>query len=246
MTFSNLLKTAACMLVIAALALGSVACKKKSSGTTAAAPTATARPAAAATTAPTAAPAAPSPTQAAGFSQAKLQPALMAMDKVNALIGASPQVLRDKTADPQLPFSSVPSMGAALVSQNVSLLYNSYQSAAQPAAGRPFAAQNTVQGYPSIGNATTAFAALRTAWQANLFQNLQQLAPLTGAWQESFCQFGNFTSASGGPATQWYVCMARFGPYIVTVSIGGFVGLDSNSVSQVVRAYYDDALRAVQ
>jgi len=40
--------------------------------------------------------------------------------------------------------------------------------------------------------------------------------------------------------------MARFGPYIVTVSIGGFVGLDGSSVSQVIRAYYDDALRAVQ
>jgi hypothetical protein len=223
------------------LALSLAACGKSKSKTQAAQPSATTRPAAAATAVPTVA-----PTQApAAFNQAKLAPALMAMDRVNSLIGANPQLLRDKVTDPQLPFSSVATMGSTLVAQQVSLLYNSFQAAAQPPAGRPFAVQNTVQGYPSVANSTAAFSSLRAAWQGNLFQNVTQQAPLNSPWQESFCQVGNFTT-TGGQAQQWFVCMARLGPYIATVSIGGFPGLDVNSVSTVVRAYFEDAARAVQ
>jgi hypothetical protein len=100
-----------------------------------------------------------------------------------------------------------------------------------------------------VANATTAFAALKTAWQGNLFQNLTIQGNAGGNWQESFCQIGNFvsTNAQGQQLTsQWYVCMARSGPYLVTVSIGSFPGMEVNSVSDVVRAYFADASRAVQ
>jgi hypothetical protein len=168
----------------------------------------------------------------------------MAADRVTVLIGANFQTLRDKTTDPSLPFSSAPMIAGVLSAQQASLLYNSFQAGAQPAAGRPFAAQNTVQGYPGATNAAAAFTALRTTWQGTLFQNLSQQQPPNG-WQESFCQLGNYATTSG-QQQQWYVCMARAGAYIVTVSVGGFPGLDTNSVAQVVRAYFDDALRAVQ
>ena len=231
----------AALLLLIPLVLMTVDCSSNTSTSTTN-PTATTRPAAAATTAPTVG---ASPTQAAAaFNPAKLPPALMAMDRVQALIGSNVQTLRDKVTDPSLPFSSAPAIAGTLTAQQVSLLYNSFQAGAQPATGRPFAAQNTVQGYPSAANATTVFAALRTTWQGTLFQNLSQQQPPNG-WQEAFCQLGNFTT-TGGQAQQWYVCMARSGLYIVTVSVGGFPGLDVNSVAQVVRAYFDDALRAVQ
>ena len=220
----------AALLLLIPLVLTTVGCSSKKSTST---------------TNPTAPTAAASPTQAAAaFNPAKLPPALMAMDRVQALIGSNVQTLRDKVTDPSLPFSSAPAIAGTLTAQQVSLLYNSFQAGAQPATGRPFAAQNTVQGYPSAANATTVFAALRTTWQGTLFQNLSQQQPPNG-WQEAFCQLGNFTT-TGGQAQQWYVCMARSGLYIVTVSVGGFPGLDVNSVAQVVRAYFDDALRAVQ
>jgi hypothetical protein len=168
----------------------------------------------------------------------------MAADRITTLVGANFQTLRDKAADPALPFSSAPQIAGVLTANNVSLLYNSYQAGAQPPQGRPFAAQNTVQGYPNPGNATTAFAALRTTWQGTLFQGVTQQPPPAG-WQEGFCQLGNFAT-TGGQQQQWYVCMARNGPYVVTVSVGGFPGLDANSVGQVVQAYFADALRAVQ
>ncbi len=245
MVTSTLLTRVAVLAALIAFAFPNAACSSKKT-TSAAAPTATSRPATVATTAPTTAPptVAPSPTVAA-FSPAKLPPALMGGDRVTALIAAGYQTLRDKVTDPALPFSSAPNIGPTLTMQNVSLLYSSFQSGAAPAAGRPFAVQNTVQGYPAAGNATAAFAALRTTWQGNLFQNLVQQQPLAGAWQESFCQLGNFTT-TGGQAQQWFVCMARLGPYIVTMSIGGFPGLDANAVAAVVRPYFDDALRALQ
>lgn len=185
------------------------------------------------------------PTVAAGAIATKLPPALMAMERVNTLVGSNVQTQRDKVTDPALPFSSVPSIAGVLTAQSVSLLYNSFQAGAAPPVGRPLSVQNTVQGYPSPSNATTAFAALRTAWQGTLFQNLQQQGNASGTWQESFCQLGNFTTANG-QAQQWYVCMARNGPYIVTVSIGGFPGLDTASVAQVVRTYFEEAQRALQ
>ncbi len=200
---------------------------------------ATSTTAATATTAPTVA---PSPTPGLTFNAAKLPTALAVTARVNALLGAGITTLRDKSQDPQQPFSSVPSMGNTLVAQGVQLLYNSYQTASAPSAGRPCAFQNTVQGYPSAGNATTAFTALRTTWQGTVFQNLSQQGDLGQGWQESFSQLGNFVSASG-QTTQWYVCMARLGPYVVTVSVGAFPGLDVNSVAQVVRAYFDEAQR---
>lgn len=205
-----------------------------SSGGGDSAATATAPPPAATATAP-----------ASTFSPAKLQPALMTMERVNQLIGTSIQVQRDKANDPQLPFSSVPTMGNTLVAQQVSLLYNSFQTSAAPPQGRPYNVQNTTHGYPTVANSTAAFAALRTAWQGSLFQNLQAQEGLGASWQESFCQLGNFASAAG-QVSQWYVCMARSGNYLITVSIGALPGMDVNSVSQVVRAYFGEALRAVQ
>jgi hypothetical protein len=214
-----------------------MACGSDDRGSTASGAGATPRPAADAT-------AAPRLPVAAGFDAAKLPPALMAADRVTMLIGANFQTLRDKTTDPALPFSSAPTIAGVLNGNNVSLLFNSFQAATRPPAGRPFAAQNTVQGYPAPGNATTAFAALRTTWQGTLFQNLaQQQAP--AGWQEGFCQLGDFAT-TGGQQQQWYVCMARNGPYVVTVSVGGFPGLDGNSVGQVVQAYFADALRSLQ
>ena len=68
-------------------------------------------------------------------------------------------------------------------------------------------------------------------------------------WQESFCQISNFTSTNAAgqqSTTQWYVCMARSGVYIVTVSIGSFPGMDVNSVSDVVRPYLAAAAAALQ
>jgi hypothetical protein len=195
---------------------------------------------AAATSAPTAAPTA----TVVAFNPAKLPQALVAADRVTTLVGANFQTLRDKATDASLPFSSAPQIAGVLSANNVSLLYSSYQAGAQPAAGRPFAAQNTVQGYPNPTNATTAFSALRSTWQGTLFQNLQQQQQPAG-WQEGFCQLGNFTT-TGGQQQQWYVCMARSGPYIVTVSVGVFPGLDVNAVAQVVQPYFADALRALQ
>jgi len=193
---------------------------------------------------PTQPPAAtPSPTPPPA-NQAKLPQALMAADRITTLVGAGFRTLQDKATDAELPFSSVPAMGATLKAQGVSLIYNSYQSAAAPPAGRPFAAQNTTQGYPSPNNAGTAFTALRTEWQGTLFKNLQPQATPAG-WDESFCQLGDFTSTSG-QTSQWFVCMARSGPYIVTVSVGGFVGLDAAAVGTVVRAYFDDALAVLR
>jgi hypothetical protein len=182
------------------------------------------------------------------FSPARLAPALMSMERVNQLIGTALQTQRDRATDPQLPFSSVPTMGSTLAAQQVSLLYNSFQVTAAPAPGRPYNVQNTTQGYPAAANAMTAFAALRTAWQGNLFQNLQTQENLGADWQESFCQLGNFVNTSGqaSQTSQWYVCMARSGPYVVTVSVGALPGMDVQSVSQVVRTYFGEALRAVQ
>ncbi len=161
------------------------------------------------------------------------------------LFGGGFQTLRDKESDASLPFSSAPNVAGVLSAQNVSLLYSSFQAGAAPSAGRPFAVQNTAQGYPTASNATTALTALRTTWQGSLFQNLVPLPGLADTWEESFCQRGEFTTA-GGQAQHWFVCMARFGPYIVTVSVGGFPGLDANAVAAVVRPYFNDALRALQ
>lgn len=223
------------LVALSTLLLVAVACSGGGAKATATLPaaTATSPPAATATTAPPA------------FSAAKLQPALMTVERVNQLIGATYQTQRDKVNDPQLPFSSVPIMGSTLVAQQVSLLYNSFQTTAAPPPGRPYNVQNTTQGYPTVANSTAAFAALRTAWQGNLFQNLQQQDGLGSAWQESFCQLGNFVSAAG-QTSQWYVCMARSTNYIVTVSIGALPGMDVASVSQVVRTYFGEALVAVR
>ena len=190
----------------------------------------TLRPTAAATVAPTATP--------LPFDAAKLPPALMPADQVSRLLGAGFRTLQDKATDAELPFSSVPTMGATLAAQEVSLLYNSFQVGAAPAAGRPFAAQNTVQGYPTTANSIAAFAALRTTWQGTLFQNVQQqIAPV--GWDESFCQIGDYTTPTGGQRQQWLVCMARAGLYVVTVSAGGIAGLDASSVGGAVRTYFD-------
>jgi hypothetical protein len=169
----------------------------------------------------------------------------MTMERVTALLGANIQTLRDKATDPNLPFSSAPAIGAALSAQGVQLIYSSYQAGAAPAAGRPFAVQNTVQGYPSAANATAAFTALRTTWQGTLFQNLQQQPNLGAAWEESFCQVGNFATA-GGQQQQWFVCMARQGPYVATVSIGSFPNMDVNFVAPLVRSYFDEASRGLR
>jgi hypothetical protein len=181
---------------------------------------------------------------AAGFNAAKLEPALMPAATVTTLLGAGYQTPRSKSTDPALPFSSAPNIAGVLTAQNVSLLYNSFQAAALPPAGRPFSVQNTVQGYPSANNATTAFRALSTTWQGTLFQNLGP-QPMLAGWQESFCQTGNFTT-TGGQLQQWYVCMARSGPYVATVSIGTFPQMDLTSISPVVRTYFDTALRSLQ
>jgi hypothetical protein len=198
------------------------------------------RPAAAATAAPSATP--------AGFNPARLQPALMGADRITALLGSF-QATRDKVTDATLPFSSVASIGPILAAQGVSLLFNSFQVTAAPAPGRPFTVQNTVQGYPTVAGSTAAFTALRTAWQGNLFQNLQPQANAGPAWRESFCQLGNFSvsSATGQvQMQQWYVCMGLIGPYVVTVSVGAINMLDAPSVAPVVKAYFDQAAQSLQ
>jgi hypothetical protein len=168
----------------------------------------------------------------------------MSEAQIASILPGSYQALRSLETDSQQPFSSAPEMGDRLTSLNVSLLYNSFQVTAAPPAGRPFALQNTTQGYPSEANAASAYASLRQRWQSpGLFESTTQQGDLGSTWAGSFCQLGTF--ASGNQRSEWYVCMAQTGPYVATISVGGFT-LELGMVAPAVQAYFDAANRVFQ